>query len=424
MSRIVFLTFGTYGDVAPYVGLGAALREAGHEVAIASQQPYEHLISGAGLDYRFLPKDTEQATRESATFQELIDGGRMKPSRAATRTMVDQMEGVGPAMAAAAEGAELLLACGPVGALFGYHIAAAMRIPSAALYLQPLARTGDFAPPVLTLRSFGTLGNRLVWRLGGLTERVYLEQVNEVRVSLGLRALRLAQFQGARDAEWPMLFGFSEHVVPRPRDWRAGLEITGYWWPPAAADFAPPEDLAAFLAAGPPPVFVGFGSTASNRGAELSRLVIDAAARAGVRLILQSGWSGLASTGGDRVLNVGPLPYEWLFPQVAAVVHHAGAGTTAAGLRAGVPAVPIPGIMDQPFWAARLVDLGVAPGFVRRRNLTVDWLAGALRAATTEPRYRQRAQELSTALAQEDGAAAVVRFVERSLRPFAGKRSR
>lgn len=419
MSKIVFLTFGTFGDVAPYVGLGVALRQAGYEVAVASQQPYQQLIADAGLEYRFLPKDTEKATRESATAQGLVDGG-MRPSRGATRMMVEEMDGVGPAMATASLRADLLLACGPVGGMFGYHIAAAMRIPSAGLYLQPLARTGQFAPPVLTLRSFGRTGNRLIWKLGAMSERVYLTQINEVRTELGLPAVRLAAFQRVRDAQWPMLFGFSQHVVPRPRDWRPGLEITGYWWPPAPDDFAPPDDLAAFLAAGPPPVFVGFGSTATRRGAELGRLVVESAARAGVRLILQSGWSQLEHSGGDHVLNVGPLPYEWLFPKMAAVIHHAGAGTTAAGLRAGVPTIPVPGIMDQPYWASRLVELGVAPGFTRRRDLTVGWLADAIRAATTAPRYRQRAEDLSAALAREDGAGAVVRWVRGSLGTGAG----
>jgi sterol 3beta-glucosyltransferase len=415
MSRVVFLTFGTFGDVAPYVGLGVSLRRAGHDVAVASQQPYQRMITDAGLEYRFLPRDTEKETRESATAQDLIDGRGVRPSRAATREMVEKLEGVGPAMAVAGRGADLLLACGPVGALFGYHIAAGLGIPSAGLYLQPLARTGEFAPPVLTLRSFGRLGNVAIWKLGAMSERVYLPQINDLRRELGLPAARLGDFQRVRDARWPMLFGFSEHVVRRPRDWRPGLEITGYWWPPSPDAFTPPEELVAFLDSGPPPIFVGFGSTATNQGGSLSRLVVDAAARASVRVVLQSGWSRLEQPDRDGVLTVGPLPYDWLFPRMSAVVHHAGAGTAAATLRAGVPAVPVPGIMDQPYWASRLVELGVAPGFRRRRDLDVDWLARAIDAAVHDPRHRRRAQELSAALATEDGCRVAGTFVERML---------
>lgn len=414
MSRIVFLTFGTYGDVAPYVGLGAALRAAGHDVAVASQKPYESMVTEAGLDYRFLPKDTERAIRESPTAQAMVDGERMRPARGMTRELVEQMDGVGPAMVTASRGADLLLACGPVGGMFGYHIAAGMEIPSAGLQLQPFARTGDFPPPVLTLRSFGRLGNRAMWTLAAKGERIYLRQINQVRAEVGLRPANVGEFQRVRDSEWPVLFGFSERVVPRPDDWRPGLQITGYWSPPNPSNFTPAPELAEFLAAGAPPVFVGFGSTATSKGAELSRIVADAAIRADVRIVMQSGWSRLESSD-ERILTVGAVPYEWLFPRMSAVIHHAGAGTTAATLRAGVPSIPVPGIMDQPYWSARLVDLGAAPAWRRRRDLDVDWLAGAIRAVVDDRRYRDRARELSASLSAEDGIAAATAILQRAL---------
>lgn len=412
MSRIVLLTFGTYGDVAPYVGLAIRLQAAGHQVAIASQAPYESLITANGLEYRFLPKDTEKATRESPQAQALVDGDRMRPSAEMTKQMIADMNGVGPAMAAAGEGADVLLCGGPVGTLFGYHIAEAMQIPSAALYLQPLAKTGDFAPPVLTLRSFGRLGNRLVWKIGAAGERIYLPQVNQVRTRLGLGAVRLGGFQPRRDREWPMIFGYSTHVAPRPSDWGAHQHITGYWWPPVGTDFTPPAELTEFLAAGPPPVFIGFGSTASRKGTELTNVISEAVQRAGVRVIVQRGWAGLTALDGGRGITVGAIPYEWLFPQVAAVVHHAGAGTTAATLRAGVPSIPVPGIMDQPYWSRRLVELGAAPSFRRRPQLDAGWLADAITAAVSDSRYADRARELSTQLAAEDGAGTATRLIE------------
>jgi UDP:flavonoid glycosyltransferase YjiC (YdhE family) len=289
-----------------------------------------------------------------------------------------------------------------------------MRIPSAALYLQPLAPTGEFAPPVLTLRSFGTLGNRAFWKIGAMGEKIYLKQINEVRTELGVPGVRLGDFQRRRNERWPMLFGFSERVVRRPRDWHPGLEITGYWWPPSAPEFTPPAELEDFLAAGPPPVFVGFGSTATNKGEQLSGIVADAAARAGVRVVMQSGWSRLEHTA-ENVLTIGSVPHEWLFPRMSAVVHHAGAGTTAAVLRAGVPAIPVPGIMDQPYWSTRLVDLGVAPGFRPRRELNAEWLADAMLTTTKDPRYRSRAREISAALAAEDGCGAAVESIRKLL---------
>jgi UDP:flavonoid glycosyltransferase YjiC (YdhE family) len=199
-------------------------------------------------------------------------------------------------------------------------------------------------------------------------------------------------------------------VVPRPDDWPADVRVSGYWWPARPADWQPPADLVDFLQAGPAPVFVGFGSMASQPGARLAETVAGAVRRAGVRAVVQAGWAGLTALG-DDVLAVGDVPHDWLFPQLAAVVHHAGAGTMAAGLRAGVPAVAVPVLLDQPFWAARLQRLGVAPVPLPQRDLSAGALAAAIRACLDEPGYRGRAAELAGRINAEDGAADVVAAV-------------
>jgi UDP:flavonoid glycosyltransferase YjiC (YdhE family) len=157
-------------------------------------------------------------------------------------------------------------------------------------------------------------------------------------------------------------------------------------------------------------VFIGFGSMVGGR-ADLPELVAQAVERAGVRAVVQQGWAGLAPDDGDIFL-VGNIPHEYLFPRMAAVVHHAGAGTTAAGLRAGVPAVPVPFLLDQPFWAARLHELGVAPAPLAHRELTADSLAGAIRTCLDDPEYRDRATDLAVRIRAEDGAAEVLAVVE------------
>jgi sterol 3beta-glucosyltransferase len=144
----------------------------------------------------------------------------------------------------------------------------------------------------------------------------------------------------------------------------------------------------------------------------LSDVVAAAVRRAGVRAVVQSGWAELGAAG-DDVLLVGDLPHDWLFPRTAAVVHHAGAGTTAAGLRAGVPAVPVPFLVDQPFWAERLHRLGVAPQPLPLQELTADTLADALRSCLDETTYRDRATELGHRIRAEDGAAVVLSLVTR-----------
>nr|WP_272918090.1 glycosyltransferase [Actinomadura rayongensis] len=165
--------------------------------------------------------------------------------------------------------------------------------------------------------------------------------------------------------------------------------------------YEPPADLAAFLAAGPPPVYAGFGSMVA-KDPELTDLTVRTALRvAGLRGIVQ----GDPATSDDDVLAVRDVPHAWLFPRVAAVVHHGGAGTTAAGLRAGVPTIVCPFFGDQPYWGERVAALGAGPSPLPFRSLTVPDLASRLRRATSDPSIRERAAVVGARLRAEDGIA-------------------
>ena len=182
-----------------------------------------------------------------------------------------------------------------------------------------------------------------------------------------------APFFGPFDAEpvrgQPILYGYSPAVIPPPADWGADIHVTGYWFLDPAEDWTPDAALTDFLAAGPPPVYVGFGSMSSRNPEATANLILDALARTGQRGIIHAGWGGLQRTDlPASVMMVDGVPFAWLFPRVAAVVHHGGAGTTSAGLRAGVPSVVVPFFGDQPFWAQRVADLGVGPAPIPRRN--------------------------------------------------------
>lgn len=411
MTRIVMAAFGTRGDVAPLTGLGARLRDQlGADVVIAAQSPYDDLVNAAGLTYRLLPGDTEADTRASSYGQAVVDGARMRPSKDVLAQMRDDLSGVGEAIAVAATDADLLLLEGPVGSLLGYHVAEALGIPSMGAFFQPVSATAQFAPPPVTARSFGRIGNRLAWRLGDLGEKVYAPLVDDLRSTLGLQPQSRRRYQRSRATAWPILYGFSEHVIARPSDWRDGLHVTGYWWPTDPPGWQPPPKVTEFLQAGPPPVFVGLGSTATAQGERLSELIVSALQKAGVRGIIQSGWAGLHGEGTD-VLTVGDIPHAWLFPHMAAVVHHGGAGTTAAALRAGVASVPVTGMMDQPFWARRLQVLGAAPTPLRRTTLTAESLAASVMAILADGRYTERAKHVSRLVRTEDGAATATDIV-------------
>jgi hypothetical protein len=266
---------------------------------------------------------------------------------------------------------------------------------------------------MLGVGSLGAVGNRAAgYGVSLAVEQVFAAAAAGARDRLGLPRVRPATALRSRERRgWPVLHGFSPLVVARPRDWRAGLDVAGYWWPYDGKAGLPPE-LRDFLDEGPAPVFVGLGSATVPDPERLSTEIVRALRAAGLRGVIQRGWAGLAATG-DDMLTIDEVPHSALFPHLAAVVHHAGAGTTAAGLRAGVPAVPVPIQFDEGFWAARLVALGVAPRTLPLRRLTADALSTALVRATRHCAYRERAQALGARIRAEDGVAPVLDAVNR-----------
>ncbi len=202
-------------------------------------------------------------------------------------------------------------------------------------------------------------------------------------------------------------------MIPPPADWDGQLHVTGYWFLDPVDDWTPPADLSEFLQAGSPPIFIGFGSMSTRNPAETTDLILQAVARTGQRAILLSGWGGLRKTNlPDTVFMVESVPFAWLFPRVAAVVHHGGAGTTSAGLRAGVPTIIIPFFADQPFWGQRVAKLGVGPAPIPRKQLTAERLAQAIQTAVSNQAMRQRAAELGTKIRAEDGIARAVEVIQ------------
>jgi sterol 3beta-glucosyltransferase len=411
VSRVLIVAVGSRGDVAPLTGVGVALQQAGHEVAIAAYRPFADMISGCGLGFRELPVQVQSAAQnaEVSPLKGLAAFASPKGMRAL---------GNGILAAVADEPADVVL-LSPFAEMVGHPLAEAKGVPSVGVRLQPLSATAQHPPAVLGAWSAGALGNRGAADTGAwLFDRLYSRVIADFRRQLGLPRVPSHHLRKQRSAaQWPVLHGYSALVAPRPRDWRPGLEVTGYWWPASNGGWEPSADLAGFLAAGSVPVFVGFGSmmTTSARAEQLSETIRRAAQLAGVRVIVQAGWTNLAVVD-DQVLTIGEAPHDWLFPRVAAVAHHCGAGTTAAGVRAAVPTIALPAYGDGPFWARRITELGVCAATVNQRNLTADRLAEAMRVAVGDRRLRDNARRLSARINAEDGAGRVVSFVSSLVR--------
>jgi len=408
--RVLIATVGGRGDVAPFTGLGAAMRAAGHGVAIATDEVFEDLVTGCGLQFRPLPGS-----------QRVLDDSRWLQGKAGSASPVRMIRLLAEhvrrlhrgILAVARQDTPDVLALTGITALGGYHVAEGLGLHGMGLQLQPMAPTGEFPPSLVGARSLGRLGNRAAGRAAAATLALGLAgSARQIRRELGLppRSAREAVLGQPDARRWPVFHGFSPAVVPRPADWPDGYQVTGYWWPARPAGWNPPADLQDFLDSGPPPVFFGFGSLTPEDTGEITELAAAAGRQARVRLVIQAGQAGPRPACHSPVdlIVIGDMPHDWLFPKMAAVVHHAGGGTSAAGLRAGVPAVTVPHIGDQPFWSARLAALGVGPPPIPRSKLSVPVLAAAIRNAVADSSYRTHAEALSRRLASEDGAAPVI----------------
>jgi UDP:flavonoid glycosyltransferase YjiC (YdhE family) len=419
--RINLLIVGTRGDVQPALALGMGLKRAGFAVQLVTFEEFRSLVGAYGLN--FVPL--------SGNIQELLNPGAGKEVFSATsffellklfqktyaRLFTDFWQ--------VSQGCDLLIS----------NAATTMAVDAVAEKLQiPHIETSVFPGlPTHAFPSFfgpwppglGAQSNGLAGQLKGAINWFSYKPVNWA-ISLWLRPIiercrRDILGLPARKSEQPgrkpppILTGFSQYVLPRPPDWPENVHITGYWYLDTPA-FEPPPALQAFLAAGAPPVYVGFGSMPSQNPEQVTDMVIQALAMAGQRGILLTG-RGLLGRGMVQrsathpVYFVESIPHDWLLPRTAAVVHHGGAGTTAAGIRAGVPSILVPIGADQRLWAYRVESLGVGPHPIPRSRLTAERLAYAITQAVTDPALRQRAAALGEKIRAEDGVGEAVRII-------------
>jgi len=422
--RITIIGVGSRGDVQPYVALGCGLQAAGHQVRLATHEEFRSFVGNHGLEF-FLLEGDPRAILASDTGQKW-----QKTSRNPLG-FVQQMRNVAAPLIKqimqncleACSGADLVL-YSFLGVFAAASVVEALHIPAYAAYLQPDTPTRAFAsyrfPPAPTWlegRKVTHYYNRATWPMMGQLFWLFLRDlINDARQSvLHLHPLSVAA-PDARDQRH--LYGYSPVVIPRPADWGHHDHVTGYWFLDRLASWQPPNDLIHFLAAGPPPIYVGFGSMNNRRPEETTSLVLQALARTGQRGILLPGWGGLTQVElPETVLKIDEVPHDWLFPQMQAVVHHGGVGTTAAGLYAGVPNVIIPYFADQPLWGRRVFELGVGPDPIPRKQLSVEGLAQAIQRAVADSQLRERARRLGEKIRAEDGVATAVNIINRSDRP-------
>lgn len=416
-APIAIFTVGTQGDIRPCIALGHGLQRAGYPVRIVTDESYAPLVRGNGLD--FFPL--------TSNFQQFLEANRHHSDkgldlRQMARIFRDCYTNWAPDWVAqgqaAIEGVGLLAGLGN-STLLAKSLAEAYGLPFISVQLQPaMIPSRILAPMVLDIykrKVPASMNVSVYYLLRLLAWSVMKPAINDiVRPQLGLRPHPWygPYFDRGRELLTRVIYGFSRHVVPRPADWPHTAQVAGYWFL-QEPQWHPSEALRNFLDAGPKPVYVGFGSMVSSDATAFTETVLEGVRRSGQRAVLATGWGGLEGEEGpqdEKTFFIRSAPHDWLFPHMAAAVHHGGAGTSAAAARAGIPSVIVPFYGDQPFWARCLHNQGVAPAALDRQHLRPDTLAGAI-AEAARPIMQDAAQLLGRRIRAEDGVAEALRYL-------------
>jgi len=413
--KVAIIALGSRGDVQPHVALGVGLRRAGHSVRIVTSSDFGDLVRSHDLEFCDTGVSTEAIANE---MHDLLEAGNFLKIMTA---MGDSARRVAVQVAAngleACEGSDVIVS-GLGGLFVGQALAEKLGVPFVQAYLYPFSPTREF-PGVLTPVSQTPLTSWLNAPSHRATQQMLWQTTRSADAAVRVEVLGLkpstvwGPFAALAGMDHLSLYGYSEHVIPMPRDWPSHNLVTGYWFLDPSVEWRPPAELVAFLETGPPPVYVGFGSMGSKNPEATADLVLESLQRTGQRGVLSSGWGGLTKSDlPGSVCMVGSIPHAWLFPRMTAIVHHGGAGTTAAALSAGAPSIVTPVMGDQSFWARRVSDLGVGPKSVVRRKLTVERLTKAIETAVSDDAMRARASSLGEQIRAEDGIANAVEALE------------
>jgi UDP:flavonoid glycosyltransferase YjiC (YdhE family) len=404
--------------------MGTGLLAKGYAARLVSHETFREMANANGLEFAHVegnPVDMVRGVEGQAWLGSTNNPIRFlyQTFRIAKRVLVslarDALE--------ACRGSDAIVYSLPLAGA-GYSIAERLGVPGIPASLYPLHPTRAFPSIITPTLPFRT--GALNWLSGFITAqlfwRIYRSCLDPWRKrEVGLPPLpAIAPFKRFEKQGLPYLYGYSPSLIPVPAGWSALRAVCGYWFLDGPADWRPSRTLLDFLAAGDPPVYVGFGSMAGSDGERMTRIVLKALHASGRRAVLSAGYGGLKEENlPEEVLSVGSVPHDWLFARVSAAVHHGGAGTTAAALRAGIPSIIIPFFADQFFWGKRVFESGLGPRPIPRKRLSAEGLAAAIAEAVDGERMRENCRLMAERIAAEDGIARAVDAVHAYLRATA-----
>ena len=411
---ITILAAGSRGDVQPFIALGVELKKAGYDVRIAAHENFSEFVKGFGLDFYKVKGDISAvaSSEEVKSAREADNPFKLLLSFNKLKSLAFDMQK--DFFNACAGSDAIVYHPGPA---IGYFAAKHFKIPSILATPFPMTPTRQY--PALIFYNSPRLGKGF----NLMTHKIF-EKIMWSASSANIKKFWKGEFGKVPEdfvcpfgkqttKQLPTIISCSGYVFPTPNDWPENVYNTGYWFLDDIIDFQPPLDLLNFLSNGAPPIYVGFGSISDPGSAvQTTELVVDSLKRSGQRGILATGWKGMfkIDNAPEEIYILESVPHSWLFPQMAAVVHHGGAGTIAAGLRAGVPSIIIPHSNDQFAWGRRVYELGVGSKPIARKNLTSEKLSDAIKFVLAKE-IKDKAKDLGIKIQSENGAETAAKII-------------
>lgn len=411
-KRIVILTYGTRGDVEPFVALGVRLIQVGFSVCLVGPEAFSAFVEDHGLEFQGIQSNSEELGHILAD-----KAGRnwIKMITSMTKHVVPLAKKALGVIEQASNRADLIIHSFLMTDA-GHTMGKKLGIPDISV---------QFFPIFLQTREFPAVGFPdhplgKVYRLGShrLSTAIFRYGPRLIYNKLKKSAPELPDLApwlltGAVEDQTPILFAYSRYILPLPEYWPKNAHITGYWQLPPPSGWEPPAELVNFLDNGTPPIYFGPGSMQSKKSSQLLNLVIKAAKKSGIRVVLGISPDEIPiEMQGENVICANDIPHAWLFPRMSFILHHGGAGTSGAALSAGVPNTAIPFSVDQFFWAKRLSKLSVGPSAPPNNRWTEKNISDLIDKGMSDPVYKEKVVNLSKKINSENGVENAIRIIQ------------
>ncbi|QUH25278.1 glycosyltransferase [Serpentinicella alkaliphila] len=414
--KIRILTVGTRGDVQPFVALGGRLVQCGHEVTICTAVNFKEFVESNGVSFSPVRVDFLELT-QSEKGKKMMGGSPLEIFKNMKTLIFPMMERMLEDLWEASKDAEVLIYSPK--AFGGYDIAEKLKIPVFLAHPIPIiAPTTLFTNPALPFSINNGFLNKISYKANSLIMASFFNIINKWRKeTLGLKNKRtLFTNDLVIDGKLiPIIYGCSPTVIPFDNNWGSNVSMEGFWFL-EDKEWEPPKELVRFLERGISPIAIGFSSMPLNNPLSVKRMFVEALERTGQRGIFISGWSGIKETEkNDNIFVIDSIPHSWLFPKTRGIIHHGGAGTTAAALQAGKPMLICPFSGDQPFWATQMKKIGVATFPLKENDMSVETFIDRIKELLNNKRLRDTAESIAIKINSEKGIEKTIKFIHEKI---------